>query len=145
MSAIPKFRRCKTDLSLRDDDVLAFKADLLDIEKEILALLMVNEWLEPQINSELYVSQFYGGKEEKFYATQGPEIHIRRNGDEITVLCSPVSRISFFSNAVWAPERGHRGTGLTKAVCHVQPWEKFIRAEVTDEQGRKAWSKVIRL
>ena len=84
-------------------------------------------------------------KEEKFYATQGPEIHIRRNGDEITVLCSPVSRISFFSNAVWAPERGHRGTGLTKAVCHVQPWEKFIRAEVTDEQGRKAWSKVIRL
>lgn len=84
-------------------------------------------------------------KEEKFYATQGPEIHIRRNGDEITVLCSPVSRISFFSNAVWAPERGHRGTGLTKAVCHVQPWEKFIRAEVTDEQGRKAWSKAIRL
>lgn len=84
-------------------------------------------------------------KEEKFYATQGPEIHIRKNGDEITVLCSPVSRISFFSNAVWAPERGHRGTGLTKAVCHVQPWEKFIRAEVTDEQGRKAWSKVIRL
>jgi hypothetical protein len=84
-------------------------------------------------------------KEEKFYATQGPEIHIRRNGDEITVLCSPVSRISFFSNAVWAPERGHRGTGLTKAVCRVQPWEKFIRAEVTDEQGRKAWSKVIRL
>ena len=84
-------------------------------------------------------------KEEKFYATQGPEIHIRRNGDEITVLCSPVSRISFFSNAVWAPERGHRGTGLTQAVCHVQPWEKFIRAEVTDEQGRKAWSKVIRL
>lgn len=34
---------------------------------------------------------------------------------------------------------------VTKAVCHVQPWEKFIRAEVTDEQGRKAWSKVIRL
>ena len=26
MSAIPKFRRCKTDLSLRDDDVLAFKS-----------------------------------------------------------------------------------------------------------------------
>ena len=29
---------------------------------------MVNEWLEPQINSELYVNQFYGGKEERFYA-----------------------------------------------------------------------------
>lgn len=70
MAAIPKFRRCKSDLSLRDDEVLEFKEDLLDIEVEILALLMVNEWLEPQINSELYVSQFYGGKEEKFFAQQ---------------------------------------------------------------------------
>lgn len=68
MAAIPKFRRCKSDLSLRDDEVLEFKEDLLDIEVEILALLMVNEWLEPQINSELYVSQFYGGKEEKMFS-----------------------------------------------------------------------------
>lgn len=84
-------------------------------------------------------------KEEKFYATQGPEIHIRRENNEVTVICSPVSRISFFSNAVWAPERCHRGEGLTKAVCHVQPWENFIRAEVTDAQGKMAWSRVIRL
>lgn len=67
-AAIPKFRRCKTDLSQRDDELLIFNNDLLENEIEILALLMVNEWLEPQINSELYVSQFYGGKEEKFYA-----------------------------------------------------------------------------
>lgn len=67
-AAIPKFRRCKTDLSLRDDELLEFNNDLMENEIEILALLMVNEWLEPQINSELYVSQFYGGKEEKFFA-----------------------------------------------------------------------------
>lgn len=67
-AAIPKFRRCKTDLSQRDDELLIFNNDLLENEIEILSLLMVNEWLEPQINSELYVSQFYGGKEEKFYA-----------------------------------------------------------------------------
>lgn len=66
-AAIPKFKRCKTDLSQRDDELLEFDNDLLENEIEILALLMVNEWLEPQINSELYVSQFYGGKEEKFY------------------------------------------------------------------------------
>ena len=84
-------------------------------------------------------------KEEKFYATQGPEIHIRRENNEVTVICSPVIRISFFSNAVWAPERCHRGDGLTKAVCHVQSWENFIRAEVTDAQGKMAWSRVIRL
>lgn len=69
-SAISKFRKCKSDLSKRDDEILEFEEELLDAEIEILALLMVNEWLEPQINSELYVNQFYGGKEEKFYSQQ---------------------------------------------------------------------------
>lgn len=81
----------------------------------------------------------------KFYATQGPEIHISRQGDQVMVHCSPASRISFFSNAVWAQGRCHRGQGLTKAVCTVMPWEKFIRAEVTDENGRKAWSQILEL
>lgn len=67
-SAISKFRRCENDLSLRDDEIQTFEIDLEDSEIEILALLMVSEWLEPQLNSELYVSQFFGGKEEKFYA-----------------------------------------------------------------------------
>lgn len=67
-SAISKFRKCKSDLSKRDDEILEFEEDLLDEEQEILALLMVNEWLEPQINSELYINQFYGGKEEKLWS-----------------------------------------------------------------------------
>ncbi len=67
-SAISKFRRCENDLSLRDDEIQTFTIDLEDIEIEILALLMVSEWLEPQLNSELYVSQFFGGKEEKWFA-----------------------------------------------------------------------------
>ena len=68
ISAISKFRRCENDLSQRDDEIQTFLVDLLDIEIEIIALLMVSEWLEPQLNSELYTSQFFGGKEEKFYA-----------------------------------------------------------------------------
>lgn len=65
ISAISKFRRCENDLSQRDDEIQTFLVDLLDIEIEIIALLMVSEWLEPQLNSELYTSQFFGGKEEK--------------------------------------------------------------------------------
>lgn len=68
MSAIAKFRRCEHNLSQRDDELKKFEDDLNDTEIEILSLLMVNEWLEPQVNSVLYVSQFFGGKEEKFYA-----------------------------------------------------------------------------
>lgn len=67
-SAISKFRRCENDLSQRDDEIQTFTIDLDDSEIEILALLMVSEWLEPQLNSELYVSQFFGGKEEKWFA-----------------------------------------------------------------------------
>lgn len=68
ISAIAKFKRCKTDLSDRNDELYRFNSDLLDIEKEILAELMVGEWLAPQLNSVLYTSQFYGGKEEKFFS-----------------------------------------------------------------------------
>ena len=68
ISAIAKFKRCKTDLSDRNDELYRFNSDLLDIEKEILAELMVGEWLAPQLNSVLFTSQFYGGKEEKFFS-----------------------------------------------------------------------------
>lgn len=67
-SAISKMKKCKSDLSNRDNEIQVFNVDLLDIEKEIIAIGMVYEWLEPQLNSTLYTNQFYGGKEEKFFA-----------------------------------------------------------------------------
>lgn len=68
-SAIAKFRRCKNDLSQRDDELETFTVELLDVEIEILSTLMVSEWLAPQLNSVLYTSQFFGGKEEKFFSS----------------------------------------------------------------------------
>ena len=63
-SSIAKFR-CKHDLSDRDELLEQFNVDLDDIEIEILALRMVSEWLEPQLNSVLLTKQFMGGKDEK--------------------------------------------------------------------------------
>ena len=80
-----------------------------------------------------------------FYASQGPEVHIFREGNQITVKCSPVSRISFFSNSIWARGRCVRGSGLKEAVCTVAPFETFIRAEVTAPDGKKAWTNMIDL
>lgn len=68
LSAISKFKKCANDLSERDDESKTFSVTLLDIEIEILSILMVVEWLEPQLNSVLYTSQFFGGKDEKFFA-----------------------------------------------------------------------------
>lgn len=35
---------------------------------EILSRGMVIEWLEPQVKSQLYINQFFGGKEQKWFA-----------------------------------------------------------------------------
>lgn len=68
LSAIAKFRKCASNLSDRDDEQKCFNIDLVDEEIEILSLLMISEWIEPQLNSVLLTHQFFGGKEEKFYA-----------------------------------------------------------------------------
>lgn len=67
-SSIVKTKKCQNNLSNRDDELKTFNVELLDVEIEILACLMVVEWISPQLNSTMYTSQFFGGKEEKFYA-----------------------------------------------------------------------------
>ncbi len=81
----------------------------------------------------------------KFYATQGPEVHLTRDGDWAVVHCSPASHIAFLSNAAWAQGHGHWGEGMTEAACKLQPYETFIRAEVTDCEGKTAWSNILTL
>ena len=89
-SSIAKFRICKSDLSDRDDDSERFNIDLTDLEIEILALRMVDEWLEPQLNSVLLTKQFMGGNTEKFFSQAGHLNELRllsdRNRKEIRQL-----------------------------------------------------------
>lgn len=68
ISSISQFRKCKNDLSNRDEDEKQFNVDLLDIEKEILAVLIARQWLQPQINSTLLTKQVFSDKESKFYS-----------------------------------------------------------------------------
>lgn len=70
-SAIPKFMMCKSDLSDRDDELAQFNVDLLPIEIDILGIMMASEWLEPQINSTDFTLQFFGSKDEKWFAPSG--------------------------------------------------------------------------
>ena len=65
MAALPKCRFVESDLDARDEEQQSFTIDLTNTEIEIITTQMVAEWLAPQINSQLYVSQFFGGKEEK--------------------------------------------------------------------------------
>jgi hypothetical protein len=82
----------------------------------------------------------------KFYATQGPEVHLNRGEDGLIHLtCTPVDRIVFCSNVVWVRDRVVRGKDLTEASYTPHPQDCFVRAEIFDAQGNCAWSNIIRL
>ncbi len=80
----------------------------------------------------------------RFYSTEGPEIHLERIGaDKVRVICSPASKIEFFS------ENGSggkviRGENLLEADYCVKDGERCVRAEVMDENGLMAWSNILR-
>ena len=80
----------------------------------------------------------------RFYATLGPQIHqIEVTDQEITVTCSPAAHVAFCSNQAWVRDRIFSGQGLTEARYRIHPDDRFVRAEVWDERGLKAWSAPI--
>lgn len=84
----------------------------------------------------------------RFYSTQGPEIHLEQVSEmRFRVRCTPVSKIVFLSNLPWTPNRVQKGDGLTEAYFDLDPkgHETFLRAEVTDRNGRCGWSNIIML
>ena len=78
------------------------------------------------------------------YASQGPRITEMRFSDGVLSLsCSPCRQIIFFSNMFYGRGRVITGAGITQAAYQVQPAETFVRVEITDEQGLRAWSSPI--
>lgn len=80
-----------------------------------------------------------------YYATQGPELLVKREGDRLEIDCSPCSIIATLSNQGWAPNRVLRGENLTHFTYKIYPKDRWVRVEVTDAAGRQAWSHVINL
>ena len=77
-----------------------------------------------------------------YYATQGPEVHLYREGDEFVVRCSPCREIRFMSNTVFS-FRVFEGDGITEARYKPTEIERYVRAEVMDADGKLAWSRII--
>ena len=78
----------------------------------------------------------------RFYATEGPYIHAECDGRRLVIDTSPVSVIATLSNRAWAPKRTLRGENLTHHEYELQSDEKWIRVEVRDKDGRRAWSNI---
>ena len=76
-----------------------------------------------------------------FYATQGPAIHqLEIEDGQMRVTCSPADRIIFYSNQVWVEGRTRMGKGMAESVYDIQPGDHFVRVQVTDAEGKHAWS-----
>jgi hypothetical protein len=81
-----------------------------------------------------------------FFSTQGPEfLDIRVETDagrtSILVQSSPVRSIVFKGRARWGAHlTGQNGQLIQSARYDCHGKEKYVRIELTDQQGRKAWS-----
>ena len=81
----------------------------------------------------------------RFYSTEGPELHLERIGaDKVKLTCSPVVKIEFFSDAVRDfSDKIIEGDNLIETEYSIKNGEKYVRAEITDENGFKAWSNIV--
>ena len=80
------------------------------------------------------------------YATQGPRFRqIEIIGEEVVVTCSPVHAVVFCSNLTYTAGRVVLGSNLTRASYRIKASERFLRIELHDETGKRAWSTPIAL
>ena len=85
-------------------------------------------------------------KRGSFYASQGPQfIDAELTERELIVRTSPVCRCTFISNLVYVEGRCRTGEGMVENVYELQPGETFIRCEIEDDRGRRAWLSPVRL
>ena len=77
-----------------------------------------------------------------FYSSCGPEIYdFYVENEKAFVICSPVSSIRFRYFRKPYPEM--RSPGMTAFQQTICPGSNYIRAEVKDAQGRRAWTNPI--
>jgi len=96
-----------------------------------------------RVNAEKNVDSILSAlKRGAFYASCGPEIYDFFVEDgEATVVCSPADKIVFRHFRV--PYPIVKGKGIMSAKTPVREGTAYIRAEVTDHLGRKAWTNPI--
>ena len=67
------------------------------------------------------------------------------NNSIVKAILLNVSKISFFSQAVYNREGNTYGEGISFARYTPHPFEKWIRAEAYDKDGKCAWSNIIEI
>jgi hypothetical protein len=98
LSAIAKHRKCDHDLSDRDDELKQFNSDLTDLEVEILAILMLREWISVRLHSVTNVLQVFSGKETKWFSQAQHIAELRAMDDTLKLEAQQLSRDWTYQN-----------------------------------------------
>ncbi len=83
-------------------------------------------------------------REGAFYSTTGPLIEEVEVGEEIRVRTSPVQQINFMADS-WhgRPTLAPAGETICEAVFTPRGDERYLRIEVCDAEGRRAWTNPV--
>ncbi|MCL2517949.1 MAG: CehA/McbA family metallohydrolase [Oscillospiraceae bacterium] len=76
-------------------------------------------------------------------ASQGPFFSVKRIDDKLIVDCTPVTTAAFLSNMVWTSGRMTYGENITHAEYTIKDKDTFVRVELIDKNGNRAWSTPI--
>lgn len=78
--------------------------------------------------------------ERSFYSTQGPRfLRIQREGDKLFVEYENAETIIFYSNCIWCFDRVQKAvTG--KNIYQIKDVDRYVRIELIDKEGRRAWT-----
>ena len=98
LSAIAKHRQCEHDLSDRDEELKQFNSDLTDLEMEILAILMLREWISVRLHSVTNVLQVFSGKETKWFSQAQHISELRALDDALKLEAQQLSRDWTYAN-----------------------------------------------
>ena len=92
LSAIAKHRKCEHDLSDRDEELKRFNSDLSDLEIEILAILMLREYINQRLHSITNVLQVFSGKETKWFSQAQHIAELRAMDESLRLEAQKLSR-----------------------------------------------------
>lgn len=82
-------------------------------------------------------------REGNYYATEGPEMFVRREQEKLYVTCSPAQHIVFYSDDTWNPERVFSADGITEAEYTIWHQDSYVRIEVIGRDGKRAYSSPV--
>lgn len=98
LSAIAKHRKCEHDLSDRDEELKQFNSDLSDLEIEIIAILMLREYISQRLHSITNVLQVFSGKETKWFSQAAHIAELRELDDRLRLEAQQLSRDYTYAN-----------------------------------------------